>query len=332
MNIQVSAYDPAADLDLQESELTASVNQRSRRFYSPIQDESGNWIYQPIGRINANRYQGINDDSGISTMTFVPDEGRSYDLGQFSRRHVIDNRDLLHPLTSLDWKIESVESNRGGARMAAIVRHPDIKIDDFIDWDLAAIGAKPADAREMHAAIMIRGSAKRGTSYVYTAGLFRMVCTNGLISSMLDLGQLTIPHSQVDRDGLAEKVIQQFHPDHLRARYGQNSWSQRVYPMESLSWLLRHLKTFLAEGSKYHMPAFLAEPTNALMVPYNKSEKTAMITQLEALQGSALPTFSVLDLLNLITNVSGKLKAMMRLEATISNLTAMADIAEWKVS
>ena len=152
-----------------------------------------------IGDVVSRVYEGEN----VQRHSFIPINGGAkgeYSLGPTTTMFkFIDYPDVLGPLLDQGYRIKTQNLARGGTILYAVVEPPNPPhIEDPIKWDRHLFpGAPNAPLTE---AISIFSSIKPGKGIRVTRGLWRLVCTNGLISQVLDLGHWKFSHTNYRPD------------------------------------------------------------------------------------------------------------------------------------
>jgi hypothetical protein len=249
-------------------------------------------------------------------MIFFPDadEEKSYSLGTIQSPHAMDLQPLVNPILEAGWEVTNHDDWRGGTRSMTIFRHPGMIMDDWIKWDPRYDSSSP-----VFASLALRADARRGSSYTLTAGFFRMVCTNGMISQQLGMGYLNFRHG--DDPAQVQDNVAGF-----LSGLGRQNFEQRVfkkYDVQSAQWI----RNLLASDETDH-PTFIGTPFNTLTSRLKGTEREELAAQMDLILSGGESTMTVMDLLNAYTNVVRRPSQILRLEPAINSFTSLAEIGD----
>lgn len=165
-----------------------------------------------VGQAISRTYQGEN----LSANFYISSKGQKETTFKPSSDefHFVDHYDAVAPLINdLGYQVKRSSISRGGAVFEATLVHPDApEIDDTILWDrsiwdeqlrrLLESGMKFAMQEMIHLVSEI--DFKRAIRY--TKGVWRPVCTNGMMALILGYPKFSLNHKNFSRDLLLGKV------------------------------------------------------------------------------------------------------------------------------
>lgn len=264
------------------------VDRTAREIPIHSYDESG---LIELGTVRKYAYDGGSD---VQRMTFASGEtGKEYSLGVVGRSFdVISHAEILYPFLEQGFEVRSAMYGKGGAKLTALLAHPDFRLDDAIGWDVDWLNQRGVDgSRAMELSVRIKSdlTAYRGISA--TAGWFRMICTNGLVAQVLGMGTLMVPH-RTWGEGKVEAFAQ-----NLPTSIDQMPSA----PTELLDDVLDILDRIDAEAAS--LPRLIREPAAKLAGALGKAKREPFRENLLALRAGT-EQFSMLDIVNAQTNLA----------------------------
>ena len=162
---------------------------------------------QELGNVVTRNYRGEQaarhyfigkDEKGVD---------KTYKLGvTTSRFQFVDHTVALDPLLNRGYTIKDTVISRGGMNMYAVLERPNAQeIADPMNWDLqfwhdeTGSGTKVVP-RTMTESIVVFSSIKPGKAINYRRGYYRLICSNGLVAEVLDLGHIKANHAAWSHD------------------------------------------------------------------------------------------------------------------------------------
>lgn len=329
MSDKQDALDLFTDETTQDS--TMKVAHRPFRSLRQVGNDPDNpkWELAPIGELRRVRHLGSKSERALTELEFAPyvledgDVEKSYALGNFKGQHVIDHAPLYRPLLDQGWKVETHTFTRGGARVATLLSYPERTLEDVIDWD--RITFENANERNSHPAILIRADAKRGTSYQATAGFIRMICTNGLVSKYLDIGNVTFRHGTMSAERVSAE-IKELADVTQELRSIRATFEGREFKPEAARWA-SHLLTEYPAIERY--PKFIASFMTGIVRVLRTPDRIRQLGHEFNMIAEADQPFTVLDTLNAVTNVNQNFRTLYGLESISGSLLEMAEVGEY---
>lgn len=144
----------------------------------------------------------------VGTRNFKDE--KVYSLGPTTTRFdFVDHAEALAPLVERGFTIEKQYISKGGLNLTAILTPPNAtEIEDPIHWDDARFTSEQhlARPRRMNESVMVQTSIRPGKAINYRRGWFRLICTNGLVAEVMDLGSARFNHANFSGDRLLEKI------------------------------------------------------------------------------------------------------------------------------
>jgi hypothetical protein len=191
--------------------VTVTSNNRAVSIYN----KKGEQI--KLGTVVAEHY----GDDEVRRFSFMPSGAnpwsperkieKGYALGAGSKQmSFINPADAQEQLLEEGWKIVDQWAWKGGLQVTTIFNNPGAAVDDTIEHDLAFWEARGRKRGGMFPAVRLDTNLVIGrVAARYTAGVYRVVCTNGLISSVLNMGSASFSHRTWEEADL-HKTIEDF--------------------------------------------------------------------------------------------------------------------------
>lgn len=254
-----------------------------------------------------------------------------------SQFHIVDHWQAAEPMLDAGWKVQTLHHYQLGAQLIAFFTLPDIVLPDTISWDRLG-GSQGGDS---FLAMRLFTSLHLGHAIRYTIGIYRQVCSNGLVVKRLGLGSLVMRHVGHGEFG-ARKVA-----DWLEERAAVLAQLQDVatrplsIPVSCLDWAagtLRHLAAKQNDQEEFlrTQPEFVVRPLKTLQQRLPGWGMGVLAEQL-AMAQQGTDSISVLDLLNAVTNVadngpreSRAWEIYRRVEPLYGALADLVDISAFK--
>lgn len=320
-------------------EFKVDALQASRPFYT-INPATGK--REMLGRLG---YTDYDKDNRLRVMVFRPkvqggiaraveagdeEDGGSavpkdYNLGLARGSfRIIDHAEVLSPFTELGFQISKMNYLRGGTRAMATLKHPDVRIKDPIAWDLEQFETVPAK-RELFFSIGIWMDARAQHGIHAAAGFFRLICTNGLISSVLGMGSLNITHRRWSVNRLQEWAEQRL--ELVSGRSGGSEFP--TMSTKALGWGAGAIRNLVDKPDELEtLPSLARGPLTQLSRMAPDKSLLALADQLDDLRKGE-KEFGGLDVLNAITNAgrvsngNGLALRQERLTSSVMNLVQL---------
>lgn len=290
------------------------ANRGRREFTSLVQNPDGGWEFRSIGTLERVTADGLRGQEVVFRSEL---NGKSYELGNFRQVGVLDHGPLFRPFLADGWQVKSHKTLRGGARIATELVHPDFVIDDTITWDLTSRGGHLVEQEKpsMHPSVLILADVRKGNQVDMTAGLHRLVCTNGLVAKVLDLGDLQFSHV-LSADAATLKVSN-FSQELLE----NQRWNDLRYT-EYHGSSIRTVAEWLSVPSAVPSLVRPALETIGLWNSARREELAALLSQID-------DGFTVVDLLNAITNVDQGIRTQWNLDRFATSMRDLVELAQW---
>lgn len=295
---------------------TAEGSQGSRPFVSLVQVGEANWELAPIGRLERKEVDGFKGQEVRFTSAL---NDKVYELGNFRTNNILDHGPIFEPLLRDGWEVVRHQTLRGGAKIATEFVHRDLALDDNISWDFTSAGGQHPELKDAKSlpSLMVLADARKGMQYSLTAGIHRLVCTNGLIAKVLDLGSMEFSHT-IAAESATDKVAK-FSTELLNGNRW-NSMAYRTYQPAAAATLAGWL------ANPTEVPSLL-KPSISTLDVWTTARREALVGNLDSIQEG----FTVVDILNAITNVDQGIRTFWNLDRMATSLRDMAELAEWTV-
>ena len=311
-----TTYDTVDALIDSTVDLDTTVNERTRPFRSLVEGPEG-WELAPIGQLVAQRYRNPRNTADTSLLNVQfrsTTKDKDYELGVFKDSEIVDHAAIFEPILAAGWTVAKHDVLRSGAKALTTFKSDDFPVEDIIRWD-----GLYQDDRPLLPSLLVRADARRGSSYSITAGWFRLVCTNGLVSKQFELGHVEFQHGTKD---LATKVREFMNTvasgERFRLETGR-TFDVRAVPVIRDRFLLD------AEA-----PAFIKEAVHQAIREVTVKELPSLHHQLELIEGNnTTGTVSILDILNIFTNASRNFRSGYTLESALKGWTTLFEVAEY---
>lgn len=220
--------------------------------------------------------------------------GREHSLGAASSGfRSFSHSDVLDPFLKAGFEVRKALHARGGASLIAILGNPTRTWQDVISWD-KAVGVGDSDAENgLELSVRIHSDLRRGHGVRADLGFYRLICSNGLIAKILDLGSLRTSHR-----GFALDQVNSFIQSKVKSPE-----ELPTAPSECMEEILPLLDRLDDEEFVLSQPRLLRTPMKALSSGLSKATTSALRQQLSDMTQSK-EDYSVLDLLNAQTNLA----------------------------
>lgn len=242
-------------------------------------------------------YRDYEKDRSARVVQFLSKSGQLLSFGRTSSRYQVTNPfDFVEPLLDAGFEPRLHHPYNGGAALFATFAHPDVAFPDFIEWDQDQHGG---NGQDMNLGVVADLNIRPGYSFRFIAGIFRQVCSNGLITKWLGLGEHKIAGANGDQAGLSDWIEGRFRV--------LEDFSVERKSTEALEWPVRTMESLFDESLENpgelvaQQPAFVRQPLGTMMrLP--KYAKASLLDNLRMLGEEK--GICQLDLLNCITNTA----------------------------
>ena len=277
----------------------------TRPFYSLGQDAE---FYQS-GSIS---YRDYEKDTKLRVITYQDLEGKEFTLGRTSGGfRILDHKRVLTPLFDAGWVPTKIHPSKGGSGLWVNLVQPEITFPNNITWDNGFLGGIPElsalDGNDgMNLAIAVQLDPRPGQSIMLTAGFFRLICLNGMVARILDMGFMKLNHLHFTPEKIASFSAG------LITEESQDLQRQLVLPHvpnAALDWPIEILqqKVYGAADETDRvvagLPSFVQKPVKQLTDRLPNWASEALVDQLLAAKEEA-EFLSPMDTLNALTNIA----------------------------
>lgn len=109
----------------------------------------------------------------------------------------VDHTVAIDPFLNRGYGVQDMIISHGGMNMYAVLSRPQARvIKDPIDWDLQYWPSEQSQKpRELRESIVVFSAIRPGKAITYRRGWFRLICTNGLVAEILNLGTMKFNHN-----------------------------------------------------------------------------------------------------------------------------------------
>jgi hypothetical protein len=203
-----------------------------------------------------------------------------------------------------------------------MLAHPSLTFEDVIGWDhdlLRGIEGLNVDQSKMELAVRVRSDLRSGYGVRADVGFYRLVCTNGLVSTVLNMGQWRANHANFSGASLYEFASAQSAAIEARP----------TAPMSLLDDVITTLER-IDEEREYieRLPRLVQQPAKMIARESSGGKGLALVEGLKSLRDSG-DTFSKLDLVNAQTNVAHSARSQWSVyNQTDTVVSALSDLVE----
>lgn len=268
----------------------------------PFRSFDGDLNYEVIGNLGYRDYDG----RSVRTMSFLPaseqekESPKVFNLGHRGRPSdefkYVDHVDMIQPLVDIGFIPSMTHNKRGGVGLFSTFTHDDYSFENTIGWDLSMFGSEGEAASGMKLAIGIKFDGRLNKPITYTAGFFRVICTNGLITKYLNLGFMKQSPQNFDPfavSGFAQQVLE------------NSGFDSPAFPTRALGWGINTImRTVEDEGYLATLPDFARAPVNTLVERTPKWYRQSFVGQLQAAYNSDQQALTMTDMVNAVTNAA----------------------------
>lgn len=293
---------------------TVEATRKGRPFYTLNQE--GNW--DQVGDVILTNYE-----SNVQALA-LRTPNKAYTLGRTSNLYqVIDHRQVIQPLMDEGWVPAKIDNTRGGGRLFVSLTHPSIRFEDFVvPYDRSRYPSVPGDGT-LALSLGIWSDARAGHGVRVTLGFWRFICANGMVSSVLRLGDRTFKSTMAGHASFLEWIQNQV----SRPLSGE-ALGYKVTRPEALNWLVDTLRK--DEADLLQLPDIIRTEALAVHRDLSQGVRQTLVGQIQDLRDTG-ELVSAGDLLNTITNTANfQPRAHSRLyhgqESLASNLARMMEV------
>lgn len=313
VNLEVDEYQ---DLD----HFRERVDRQSRPYYGFVQKD-GDWVMEPIGALIRDRM-----DSGkyANSYFFMPaGRDKEYPLGTLKSDEVIDQRPLVNPFLEAGWQVAEHHTLRGGCKAMTVLNQPEIQWADQLKWDVQRHAAAPSF---LNPAVMVSTDPRRGTKLRIRAGYLRLVCTNGLVASVLELGEVSFSHG-TDELKVREKVNR--FVDQVMGVQDPWSLNLKEYGKDTLTWYVKTLST--PEEEMASLPNLINSQVRSAVSAMRTSSRLSDFTmQLrELVDQDDFEPITIFDIINAYTNLSHDYRAWDALDRFVVGSRDLLELGDY---
>jgi hypothetical protein len=223
---------------------------------------------------------------------------KEHSLGAATNQfQVFSHYDACRPFLDAGFEPRIVQHARGGATFLGFLAHPGRTFDDTVRWDQYYEGLDTQANALMdrgpviEQAVRIRSDLRRGHGVSISLGYFRIICLNGLVASVLNLGRMKVNHVNFS---VAE--VKAF----LQANELPDPNSLPTAPTSLLEGVADLI--VIDDPEKIQaQPRLMREPLRSITSAYSPKIRQALVEQMDRLREKQ-PQFSYVDLLNALTN------------------------------
>lgn len=178
-----------------------------------VQDESGKVRSQKLGEVISRVYMGekvqrheFEPASGSDQLVTGATKKSKYSLGPTTTQfQFVDHETAVKPLIKNGYHIEKQLLGKGGLSLYSILSPVNpIEWEDSIHWDESLWN--PVPGAKMRESVIVSTSIKPGKGIWYSRGIFRLICTNGLVSEIMNFGQIRMNHANFDSDKILDAM------------------------------------------------------------------------------------------------------------------------------
>jgi len=273
-------------------------------------------------RIGSIIYRDYEENRDIRGAWFENNAGRLGPLGSATHQfRMIDHYSVVKPLLDAGFEARSVQHHRGGASFMGFFAHPDISFEDPISWDS---WAGKATTRSMELSLRVRADLRRGRGISMSLGYFRLICTNGLVANVFDMGGLRLDHRNFQPAKVQEFLDMKITPD-LRASLDPRTLI--TAPSSTLGPVIDILE-FDELDKVLALPRLLRTPAASVHKALSATVRSSLAEDLSLLKDSKAD-FTKLDLVNSLTNQAHNTRSQWGIYDEADPVTsALVDLVE----
>lgn len=136
----------------------------------------------------------------------------------------VNHTDVMEPIMEAGWQIQDQLVGKNGADVFTVFSNPDgERYKDLVSWDLPlwnnAGGSNTNELGTLQEGLVLSTSIRPGKALKMNIGLFRLVCTNGLIIEALDLGSTKMNHRTFKLENITDILSERDRVDGFRGEY-----------------------------------------------------------------------------------------------------------------
>lgn len=262
---------------------------------TPVEIYGMNNEVRTLGHLISREYEG----EQVQRHSFIDNAGNERNLGPTTTEfQMIKHTDAIEPLLREGYSVTDQSLLKGGSVVLTILKNKDDEgINDPISWDNDYWVDSQSRNSRLFNAIMVKTSIKPGTGFTYRRGYFRMICTNGLFSQILDLGHSNMNHRNFSIDRMMGQLnISRGTADtpELKGHFLGNQNGLK----KTIDFLHQDIETYAQTDE---IPHYLNKPISTI-ARFPNWYLTGLNEQLERISESQGSIYA-LDLVNAATNV-----------------------------
>lgn len=286
-----------------------------------VKDANGTYHFDTLGHIGTLAYKNPlqTGKGGVSDRVFQPiNDGKVYPMTATRDQQILAPRAVIEPLVDQGWTIQNHQTMRGGICFVTTLAHPEITIPDFIGWD----GLNKSKEGVLRPSIVVKGNLQNSGTIEVIAGFFRLVCINGLVAKVLGMGHLNLN-------------FRTFKVADVRQLADRQSLTTDIVPMKTYQTStfghVAGLLTNLHSGDETidHLPQLLRRPVTTLLQDFGARSQQSLTHQFEMMSEAEIPTISVMDILNALTNASRNIRIQSNLDNLTTAVDELSELYQW---
>lgn len=261
-----------------------------------------------LGKIMMEEY-GENE---ARAFTFYPDQtnphsrgnknetGYSLGIGSGSMAFV-NPADAQRILKNRGYEIKDQVAYKGGLMMRTTYVNTNNELPDLLNWDESIWATYNRERGKMFPMISLDTNLVMGHMALrFQQGLYRLICTNGLVGTVLAMPSLEVRHSEWDVDGVEEE---------LEAMVDDNAWrnylNRPVGRTKDFVSTARLLNRYMEERASEKGMTDTMRSISGLLRGFSKVSEpiaTEYVRQIEAAADNVGETMEAIYLVNAYTN------------------------------
>lgn len=246
-------------------------------------------------------------------------DGKPHSLGAAtSQWNIVSPYDAIRPFMDRGYKVRSVVHGEGGASVVAFLSNPEVSFIDPIQWDFyAGVNIPELRGLPLEQSVRIRAGLRKGTGISVDVGFFRLVCTNGLVARVMDLGNVRFDHRTFTEDKI---------DDFCRKTPLTSPEQLPTAP----SLLIPEVIRLLSIDDPVLTPRLIREPLERIQANTSRSVVDDLQNSLAEIHESQ-ERFNHLDLINAVTNAKlvsqSEWSIYSRSDTVMGSLTDLVELA-----
>jgi hypothetical protein len=251
-------------------------------------------------------------------LDFMPiDAKKPMSLGVTTHAtRLLDPWTVAEPLMQQGFEPTILKISHGGTDMFGLFTHPNYTYDFGEDNPLTL-------------SFGVWHRTQPGKATIIRGGFYRMICSNGLVASILELGFLRVNHMRLTVSKIEEIV------GNVTQNFITSGYDDKAFPAKGLSKAIRIIENTTGEEQVINLPDILSAALKWFITRTPKFRESLLTNLDEVATKSSKPTR--LQVVNAVTNVAteyGSLESRpadlyWTLNPAISNLSNIAQVAEF---